>query len=48
MPDMAFLVASNLDDPDQFKPEVNFYVSRAVSWDAPNPQSLHFDEIPPS
>lgn len=31
MPEMAFLLASNLDDLDQFKPDVSLYVSRAVS-----------------
>lgn len=47
MPDMAFLVASNLNDPDQFKPDVSLYVSRAVSWDSANPHTVHFEEMPP-
>lgn len=47
MLNMEFLLASNLDDPDQFKPEVSLYVSRAVSWDAPNPYTVHFEEMPP-
>lgn len=46
MPDMLFLIASSLDDPELFRPEATLYASRALSWDQPNPQTAQFDEMP--
>ncbi len=47
MADMAFIVASTLDDPEVFQPQASLYTSRALSWDPPNPGTMHFDEMPP-
>jgi hypothetical protein len=33
MPDVIFLRASSLDDPEIFKPQMIVYTSRAASWD---------------
>lgn len=46
MPDMAFLVASTLDDPEMFQPQASLYTSRALSRDAPNSATVHFKEMP--
>jgi hypothetical protein len=48
MPDMAFIVASTLDDPEIYQPQASLYMSRALSWDAPNPATEHFTEMPPA
>ncbi|GAB5413400.1 MAG: hypothetical protein Cons2KO_10030 [Congregibacter sp.] len=47
MADMAFLVASTLDNPEVFQPQASLYTSRALSWDQPNPGTMHFEEMPP-
>ena len=47
MGDMAFIVASTLDDPEVFQPQASLFISRALSWDQPNPDTMHFDEMPP-
>jgi len=48
MPDMAFIVASTLDDPDIYQPQASLYTSRALPWDMPNPATDHFAEMPPT
>lgn len=45
---LSVLIASTLDDPELYQPEVSVYASRAVSWDLPNKDTQHFDEMPPT
>jgi hypothetical protein len=47
MPDMVFLRASALDDPEIARPEMVVYASRAPSWDITDPALPHFPEMPP-
>lgn len=47
MPQMIFLRASSLDDPEVFKPQMHVYVSRAASWDARREGLPAFDTMPP-
>lgn len=47
MPDVAFIVASTLENPDVFQPRVSLYTSRALSWDPPNPATTHHEKMPP-
>lgn len=46
MPDMLFLIASTLDDPELFRPDTTVFASRALSWDKPNADTVHFDTMP--
>ncbi len=46
MPDMIFLRASSLDDPEMFKPMVVVYASRAPSWDHMDPDLPSFGTMP--
>lgn len=48
MPDMTFIVASTLDDPEVFTPETSLYASRAVSWDLPHSSTVVFETMPAS
>jgi hypothetical protein len=48
MPDLVFVRASSLDDPEPVMPQVNVYVSRAPSWDRPDPALPGFAEMPES
>jgi hypothetical protein len=47
MPDMIFLRASSLDDPEVFKPQFVVYAGRAPSWDYVDPELKTFETIPP-
>ena len=47
MPDMIFLRASSLDDPEVFKPQFAVYASRAPSWDTIGSDLNAFDTMPP-
>lgn len=47
MADMTFIVASTLEDPEVYKPEVSVYASRALSWDQPHLSTRAFDTMPP-
>ncbi len=47
MADMTFIIASTLEDPEVFKPEVSVYASRALSWDQPNLSTQSFETMPP-
>lgn len=47
VPGMAFLVASSLDDPDVFQPQVVVYRASAPSWDAVDPVLTTFPGMPP-
>lgn len=47
MPDMVFVRASSLDDPEIVKPQLVVYASRAPSWDYVDPGLPVFAEMPP-
>ena len=44
VPGIAFLVASNLDDPRVFAPSFEMWTSRAQPWDVLDPNLRHFAE----
>ena len=46
MPEMIFIHASCLDDPEVFKPQLVVYGSRAPSWDHIDPSLPVFTEMP--
>lgn len=46
MPDMLFIRASSMDDPETFKPQVVVYTSRAPSWDHVDPNLPSFATMP--
>jgi len=47
MPQMIFLRASTLDDPNLFSPQLAVYASRAPSWDRVGDDLPSFPEAPP-
>lgn len=47
MPDMIFLRASSLDDPEVFRPQMVVYTKRAPSWDHMDSQLPSFVAMPP-
>ncbi len=47
MPDMIFIRASALDDPDLFSPQMIVWASRAPTWDAVAPDVPSFPKSPP-
>lgn len=47
-PDMVFVRASSLDDPEVFKPQLIVYTSRAPSWDHMDKSLPSFEGNPPS
>lgn len=46
-PDGLVLVASTLDNPDLFSPQVCVYASKATAWDQPKEGIPHFEKMPP-
>jgi hypothetical protein len=46
-PGMMALVASTLDDPALFSPQVAVYTSSATPWDQPVAGMPHFEKMPP-
>jgi hypothetical protein len=48
MPDLIFLRASSLDDPEIFKPQMVVYTKRAPSWDHMDSRIPSFSTMPPS
>ncbi len=42
------ITAGSLDDPNWFRPTVDFYVASAQSWDYMNPDLSKFNTLPPS
>ncbi|MFC1749551.1 GFA family protein [Pseudomonadota bacterium] len=46
-PELGFLHASSLDDPELFKPELLIYTSSAVAWDKVDDSLLAFPKMPP-
>ena len=47
LPDVVFVRASSLDDPEQFTPGMNVYASRAPSWARLDRSLATFAEMPP-
>lgn len=47
MPELIFLRASALDDPEVFRPAFSVYASRAPSWDPVDRSRPSFPEMPP-
>lgn len=47
-PDLVFLRASSLDDPEQFTPAMIVYASRAPSWAHLDARLPAFSEMPPA
>ena len=47
MPDVIFLRASSLNDPEVFKPRFVVYAGRAPSWDHVDPGLQAFETMPP-
>ena len=47
MPDLVFIGASSLDDPEIFTPEFVVYAGRAPSWDHMDPDLPSFETMPP-
>ncbi len=43
-PDIIFIVASSLDDPSEFKPQLEIWTSSAQPWDSLDTNLQHFDE----
>ena len=48
MPDLFFIRASSLDDPEVFQPKIVVYTSRAASWDYMDPALPGFETMPPA
>lgn len=46
-PDLVFVRASSLDDPEVFKPQMIVYTSRAPSWDHMDESLPAFETMPP-
>lgn len=47
-PELIFLRASSLDDPEVFKPQLVVYASRAPSWDHMDAALPRFAQMPPA
>ena len=47
MPDLVFVRASSLDQPEDFEPAMIVYTSRAPAWDQPMAGLPAFAEMPP-
>jgi hypothetical protein len=47
MPDLIFLRASSLDDPDIFKPQMVVYTRSGPAWDHMAPDLPSFETRPP-
>lgn len=48
MPGLIAVRAGSLDDPSQYHPHVDIYVSRAAPWDYISPSAITFPEMPPN
>ncbi len=46
MPDLAIITAGSLDDPKQYQPAMDVYVSSAQPWDHMNPALPKFPKMP--
>ncbi|MFT3727085.1 MAG: GFA family protein [Terricaulis sp.] len=47
LPGMMLIKAGTLDHPENFKPAMSIYASRAPSWDQPATSLPSFPEMPP-
>ncbi len=47
MPGLIAIRAGSLDDPSQYKPQLDLYTSRAPAWDSMDPALPKFAEAPP-
>jgi hypothetical protein len=47
MPEMIFVRASSLDDPNVFNPQMVVYTDRAAAWDYVDPSLPSFAAMPP-
>jgi len=47
MQGMMTLIATTLDDPEYYAPQMAVYAKRALSWDQPQAGIPHFAELPP-
>jgi len=46
MPRLALITAASLDDPSQFRPAMDFYISSAQPWDHMDPALPKFAKMP--
>jgi hypothetical protein len=46
MPLLALITAASLDDPSQFRPAMDFYISSAQPWDHMDPALPKFAQMP--
>ena len=46
MPDLAMITAGSLDDPKQYVPQLDIYISSAQPWDHMNPALPKFPKMP--
>jgi hypothetical protein len=46
MPRLALITAASLDDPSQFRPAMDFYISSAQPWDHMDPALPKFAHMP--
>lgn len=47
IPDLEFLRAGSLGNPELFKPQLAVYECRRMSWDAVDPSLTAFEKMPP-
>ena len=45
-PDLAMITAARLDDPSQYRPQMDIYISSAQPWDHMNPALPKFANMP--
>ena len=46
MTDLAMITAASLDDPSQYNPQMDIYISSAQPWDHMNPALPKFPKMP--
>jgi hypothetical protein len=46
MPDLAMITAGSLDDPTQYTPQMDIFISSAQPWDHMNPALPKFPKMP--
>jgi hypothetical protein len=46
LPDLTMITAGSLDDPNRFRPALDFYVSSAQAWDHMDPALPKFAKLP--
>jgi hypothetical protein len=46
-PGITFIVATTLDDPEQYVPQMSVFAAEAVSWDRPSADIPAFPRMPP-